>query len=157
MDSIAHLAQEDASFLCRPVTLCEIEEAIRHSSSHKSPGPDGFNAQFFKICWLLIGNDISAAILEFVEHGKLLKQIKHTFITLIPKSEVTSSPSDYRPISLTNELYRFISRIIRNRLKGIMGKLISQNQSAFIPGRSISDNILLCHDLMHSSHLQKGP
>lgn len=58
---------------------------------------------------------------------------------------------------LTNELYKIIARIISRRLKGVMAKLISSNQSAFIPGRSITDNILLCHDLMRSSHLQAGP
>lgn len=67
------LTQEDANYLCRLVTLSEIKEAITDSSAHKAPGPDGFNTQFFKICWPIIGNDISAAIPDFFEHGRLLK------------------------------------------------------------------------------------
>lgn len=79
------------------------------------------------------------------------------FITLIPKSINTSLPSDYRPISLTSDLYKLIARIISKCLKGIMDTIINPSQSAFLPSRYISDNILLCHDLMRISYLKKGP
>lgn len=56
---------DEAAQLCRPITIEEIELAIKKSSSNKALGLDGFTAQFFKICWPLVGKDIAAAILDF--------------------------------------------------------------------------------------------
>lgn len=74
--------------------------------------------------------------------------MKDTFIALIPKVEVVLLPTDFRPILPTNEIYKIITGIIEARLKCVMGKLISHNQPAFIPGGSITDNILLSHDIV---------
>ncbi|GKB74189.1 hypothetical protein Tco_0935601 [Tanacetum coccineum] len=73
---------------------------------------------------------------------------------------MVSTPSkinDYRPISCCNVIYKCISKIITNRIKNGLDDVVSVNQSAFIPGRSISDNILLTQELMHNYHLNRGP
>lgn len=79
------------------------------------------------------------------------------FFFLIPKSDNPKTPGDFRPISLINELYKIIVRIISYQLQKIMEKIINPCQSAFIPGRLISNNILLSHDLLKSYHFDKGP
>lgn len=61
-----------------------------------------------------------------------------------------------RPIALTNELYKIIICIMVNRLKIIIAKIVRQMQSAFILGRSITDNILFAQDLIHHFHLNQG-
>ena len=94
--------------------------------------------------------------MDFFAHGSMLKQLKNTFIVLVPKSENANSPDKFRPIALTNELYKFISRILVNRLKPLIAKIVGPMQSAFVPGRSIADNILLAQDLIHNFHLNKG-
>ena len=80
--------------------------------------------------------------------GKLLKKINHTFVTLIPKSANASQLTDFRAISCCNTLYELISNVLYNRLKHPIGGLISQNQSAFLKGRLISDSTLLAHELI---------
>lgn len=142
--------------LLKPVTVSEIEEAIKNANPNKAPGPDGFDAHFFKVCWPIIGKDVCDSIIDFFKHGSMLKQLKHTFIVLDPKSEDARSPDKFRPIALTNELYKIISRILMNRLKPIMTKIVGPMQSAFVPGRNISDNILLAQDLIHNFHLDRG-
>ena len=82
--------------------------------------------------------------------------MNHTFITLIPKRNSPSETSHYRPFSLCNTVYKVISKILVNRLRPLLDKLISPLQSAFIPGRSIHDNILLTHEIMHKYRKTTG-
>nr|GEV98549.1 hypothetical protein [Tanacetum cinerariifolium] len=86
----------------------------------------------------------------------LLKELNHTIIALIPKVKSHLRVNDYRPISCCNVLFKCISKIIANRIKQSLKSLVSPNQSAFVPGRCISDNILLTQELMHNYHLDRG-
>lgn len=86
-----------------------------------------------------------------------MKEVNHTFIALIPKVTTPSKVPDYRPISCCNVLYKCISKIIADRIKGGLADIVSINQSAFIPGRKISDNVLLTQEIMHNYHLDRGP
>ena len=61
---------------------------------------------------------------------------------------------DYRPISLSNVAYKIISKILAERLKPWLKIVITENQSAFIVGRLITDNVLIAHELMHTKKLK---
>ena len=102
----AILSSKDVEILCRLVLISKIEDAIRGSHPHKSSGPDGFNAHFFKVCWHIIGRDVSEAVQDFFIQCKLLRQVKNTFIALVPKSKASSFPADFRPISLCKIIAR---------------------------------------------------
>ncbi|XP_022024382.1 uncharacterized protein LOC110924695 [Helianthus annuus] len=146
-----------AEHMVRQVTREEIKTAMFSIGENKAPGPDGYTSAFFKKAWDIVGTEVSNAILEFFENGKLLRQLNHTILALIPKVDTPDSVLDYRPISCCNVLYKCISKIITERIKGSLGELVSINQSAFVPGRKISDNILLTQELMHNYHLNRGP
>lgn len=150
------VTNKDALNILKPVTQSEIENVIKNANPNKAPGPDGFNAHFFKVCWPIIGKDVCAGIKDFFQYGSMLKQLKKTFIVLVPKTENANSPDKFRPISLTNELYKIISHILVNRLKLIIAKIVGPMQLAFVPGRSITGNILLAQDLIHNYHLNQG-
>ncbi|XP_021975392.1 uncharacterized protein LOC110870522 [Helianthus annuus] len=151
------LSSNDANIMVRQVTREEVKNAMFSIAENKAAGPDGYTSAFFKNAWDIVGNDVSNAVLEFFDNGKLLKQLNHTILALVPKVETPDSVLDYRPISCCNVLYKCISKIITDRLKGSLGVLVSINQSAFVPGRKISDNILLTQELMHNYHLNRGP
>ena len=134
----------------------EVKRALFAIDSSKTPGSDGFGAGFFKHYWQVIQHDFYNSIIEFFRSGKLLKQLNHTFIALIPKRDNPTETQHFRPISLCNTIYKTISKIMVNRLRPLLDQLISPVQSAFIPGRSIHENILLTHEVMHKFRKTKG-
>ncbi|GKD41338.1 reverse transcriptase domain-containing protein [Tanacetum coccineum] len=160
MDTISlfhiKLDEETAHDMVRMVSDQEVKEAMFLMGNDKSPGPDSFTAAFFKEARDIVATDITQAIREFFINGKLLKEINHTIIALIPKVASPTHVNDFRPISCCNVLFKCVSKIISNRIKESL-KVVSPNQSAFILGRSIADNILLTQDLMHNYHLDRGP
>jgi hypothetical protein len=77
------------------------------------------------------------------------KSWNETAVALIPKVINPEKIKDLHPISLCNVIYKITSKVLSNRLKGILLEIISMNQSAFVPGRMIIDNILLAYELTH--------
>ncbi|GKE35688.1 sodium/hydrogen exchanger 6, partial [Tanacetum coccineum] len=150
------LSMEAANSMIPEVSEKEIRDTMFSMGDNKAPGPDGFLAAFFKEAWDIIGVDVCKAIKEFFINDILLKELNHTIIALIPKVNTPLRINDYRPISCCNTLYKCISKIISNRIKESLSVLISLNQSAFVPGRRITDNILLTQELMHNYHLDRG-
>ncbi|GJU45307.1 RNA-directed DNA polymerase, eukaryota, reverse transcriptase zinc-binding domain protein [Tanacetum coccineum] len=110
-------------------------------------GPDGYTSRFYKSAWRIVGKEASQAVREFFVTGKLLGEVNATPISLVPKILTPGKVSDFRPISCCNVLYKCICKIMTNRIKGVLGTLVNENQSAFIGGRQITDNILLAQEL----------
>lgn len=147
---------DDVVDLVKPVIRDEIVVALSSIHSTKSPGPDGFNSYFFKFSWSIVGDDFVAAVQNFFKSGKMLKEINCTFITLLAKCDNPSTIGYFRPISCCNVIYKCISKIIASKMKFVLKGLISSNQSAFISGRSIQDNILLAHEIVRNYHKTSG-
>lgn len=70
-------------------------------------------------------------------------------IVLIPKGNIPQTIKDYRPISHCNVIYKVILKIMVNQLRPLLDDLISKTQSAFIPGRLVSDNAIIAFDCFH--------
>ncbi|XP_023758687.1 uncharacterized protein LOC111907124 [Lactuca sativa] len=142
--------------MIRVVTDDEVKVAMFDIADNHAPGPDGFSSKFFKSAWSIVGPEICKAVSEFFWTGKLLKGINATRIVLIPKVENPRKVPEFRPIACCNTFYKCISKIIVNRIRNSLGDIVSQNQSAFIQGRSIIDNILLAQELMVGYKNKRG-
>ncbi|GJZ19637.1 hypothetical protein Tco_0556227 [Tanacetum coccineum] len=150
------LDQNVAIDMIKNVTRQEMKNALFSIGNDKAPGPDGYTAAFFKESWDIMADDFVATICDFFTNGKILKELNHTIIALILKVSSLTRVNDYRPISCCNVLFKCISKIIVNRIKDSLKVLVSPNQSAFVSGRSIADNILLTQELMHNYHLDRS-
>ena len=74
--------------------------------------------------------------------------LNNTLIFLIPKCENPSSMKELRLISLCNVLHKLVAKVLVNRMEDVLCRLISPSQAAFVPGRSIMDNILLAREVL---------
>ncbi|GKD81131.1 RNA-directed DNA polymerase, eukaryota, reverse transcriptase zinc-binding domain protein, partial [Tanacetum coccineum] len=133
--------------MVRTISEYEIKNAMFDIEDSKAPGPDGYTARFYKSAWSIIGKEVCQAVKEFFLNGKLLGEVNATLISLVPKIPTPDKVSDFRPIACCNVLYKCISKILTSRIKGVLGNLVGENQSAFIEGRQITDNILLSQEL----------
>lgn len=133
----------------KPVDRVEVKSAAFQLGALKAPGPDEMSGIFYQHCRDIVGNDLVDAVISFLENGRMLKELNHTNIVLIPKVHHPESIEQFQPIGLCTFHYKVIAKIITNRMKHIMGHLVDDSQSAFIPGRLKTDNILIAHELMH--------
>ncbi|OMO55679.1 reverse transcriptase [Corchorus capsularis] len=137
------------------ITDDEVRVAVFQLGELKSPGPDGFNGMFFQRHWNLIKDDICRMVRNFFRSGKLLKEMNATEIVLIPKVKRPEDVTQFRPISLCNFTYKIISKVLVNRMKPLMNVLVTENQSAFVEGRQIHDNVVIAQEVFHYLKLKK--
>lgn len=142
------LTRQQRIALCAPITDEEIYEGLKAIGDDKAPGIDRYNAFFFKHTWKIIKKDIIAAVQSFFSTGRMYKPVNCTLVILIPKVQCPNTVKEYRPITCCSALYKIISKVLAKRIHDIIRTIISESQAAFIPGRNISDNIILAHELV---------
>ncbi|KAF5810041.1 putative RNA-directed DNA polymerase [Helianthus annuus] len=153
--NLATISDSEASMLVRPFTLEEIKAAVWDCEGDRAPGPDGFNFKFIKRCWSGLKDDLVRLLNKFYDDGSLNKCCTSSFIALIPKVKDPVSPADFRPISLIGVVNKVISKVLVNRLKGVMDSIISEQQSAFLAGRNIMDGPLILNEVFSWLKKQK--
>ncbi|GKB80382.1 putative RNA-directed DNA polymerase, eukaryota, reverse transcriptase zinc-binding domain protein [Tanacetum coccineum] len=146
--SFTTLFLEEVTMLQQQATFDETRKAVWDCGSSKSPGPDGFSFLFIKTYWDLFKDDIVNFVNHFMESGTMPKGTNSAFITLIPKTPNPILIKDYRPISLIGMQYKFIAKLLANRLSTVLDKLVSPTQSAFISGRQILDGPFMVSEII---------
>ena len=127
----------------------EVHAALQQMHPIKSPGPDGMPPIFFQKYWNIVGQNVSDCILNILNTGVMPLEMNETHICLIPKTKIPQKITEYRPISLCNVTYRILAKVLANRLKKDLPNVISESQSASVPGRLITDNVLVAFETMH--------
>lgn len=135
--------------LLKEFTYDEIKQGLDGIGNLKAPGEDGMSALFYKSFWSTIGDDVVREVKTFLEGGPMPATWNDTVVVLIPKVQNPEKLKDLRPISLCNVVYKIASKVLSNRLKIILSSIISENQSAFVPGRLITDNVLIAYEMNH--------
>ncbi|KAI3450765.1 hypothetical protein Pfo_007430 [Paulownia fortunei] len=148
LSSGSRITDQQAEALISDISDHEIKEALFDIGEDKSPGPDGFTSCFFKKSWGVVGDQFCRAVKEFFVSADLLKQVNHTIIALVPKSNQSQRAEEFRPIACCNVFYKVIAKIIATRLGNVLDQIVNCAQSAFVRGRNISDNIQLVQELL---------
>lgn len=138
-----------------PFTEEEIKNAVFQLASQKSPGPDGFSFEFYKKFWHILKHDLIKMFQNFYTHQISLDRLNYSYIALIPKKESSCSVKDFRPISLMNGITKIFSKVLSLRLAKKMESLIANSQSAFIQGRSTSDNFATAQEIISQAARSK--
>ncbi|XP_019173839.1 PREDICTED: uncharacterized protein LOC109169413 [Ipomoea nil] len=138
--------------LIRPFTMDEVKAALFSMYPDKAPGPDGMNPGFYQHFWDEVGGDVSSFIVNCLDNCSFPATLNETDVVLIPKKQTSERVSDLRPIALSNVIYRVMAKVTTNRMKPLMDEIISESQSAFIPDRLITDNILIASEVGHYLH-----
>ena len=123
----------------------------------KDPRPNSMSTIFFQKYWNVVGNDVTCMVLNVLNSNMSMAEINRTNITLIPKIKNPTKMTNFRPISLSNVIYKLISKVLANRIKTILPQIITENQRAFLSKQLITDNVLVALELMHYlDHKREG-
>jgi hypothetical protein len=152
---IPQLTPEENNILTTAFTEVEVFEAISQMEHNKSPGPDGFPAEFYQKCWSIIKDDLMALFTQ-LHMGQLpLYKLNFGVITLLPKKENAIQIQQYRPICLLNVSFKFFTKVATIRISQIIHKVVRPTQTAFMPGRHILEGVVVLHEAVHEINRKK--
>ena len=139
-----------------PITDLELEAAIKKMNLNKSPGSDGLPVEFYKSFWPFLKDDLRALLNDSYDHGNLsMSQINASLRLLYKKGERTLL-KNWRPISLLNTDYKLLSTILAMRLKPLLPKVINEDQTCGVPGRTIFENLFRLRDITQEAMINNS-
>ena len=131
LEVVENVVTDDmAQSLTQPYSEDDVRRALFSMHPSKSPRPNGMTPFFFQKFWHIVGHDVTLAVLSVLHSEKYLMKMNYTHIVLIPKKK--NDPQnimEYCPISLGNVVSRIISKVLANRVKSFLPKIISDAQS----------------------------
>ena len=146
---LAKLSDEERDELEGPLTYDECKQILETFQNDKSPGEDGFTVEFYNFFFELLGHNLVESFNEAYEANELSISQRRCIITLTPKGG--GSPldlSNWRPITLLNVDCKIATKAIAKRIESSLPKLVNLDQTGFIKGRYIGENIRLIIDTM---------
>ena len=151
---IDRIGSEEAARLEEMFSMEEVYLAISELNGDKALGPDGFSIAFWQFCWEFVKDEIMGFFKDFFEMGEFVRSLNPTFMVLVQKRGGADDLRDYKPISLVGGLYKILAKVLANRLKKVVSKVVSPTQNAFVEGRQILDAALIANKAINS--LLKG-
>ena len=140
----------------RPLQIEELGVTLKQSRRNRTPGPCGISSDFYMMFWLRIKHHMYDAFMECFEVKRIFPSGRNGIISLIPKqNRDLTALKNWRPIILLSTDYKILAKAIANRLKGTLGNLIHEDQTGFMAGRNITQNIRGVADMIEYVNKRK--
>ena len=137
------VTDEDREILEQPISLQEVEIAIKQLELNKCPGLDGLPIDFYQHLEEKIKHTIHALILKWVENKKMSPTARQGVISLLEKScKDQLLIKNWRPLSLLCSDYKIYAKILANRLNLVSSYIFHPDQSGFLKSRFIAENLM---------------
>lgn len=137
------LTAEQAAALARDVVEPgEVKRALRTAKPGRSPGLDGIPVEVYRKCGAAFVPLLSRLFSAIAASGQLPPGFHDGVITILHKAGDRTDPANYRPITLLNSDYRLYAKVLALRLNPVLADIIDPEQTAFVPGRQIGENIM---------------
>jgi hypothetical protein len=122
---------------------------------NKTPGPDGFPAEFYQVFWELIKQDLMVLFQDFHKGNLQLYNLNFGTIILLPKCKEACKIQQYILICLLNVRFKIFTKVTTNRLMIIVHKVINPTQTAFLSGRNIMEEVVILLETLREMHRKK--
>ncbi|CAI5477217.1 unnamed protein product [Closterium sp. Yama58-4] len=141
----------EAAELSADWTEEEVKRAFSAMAANKSPGKDGLPKELFEAHWDLLGKGFMALARVFASSATLSTEVKEAVTILLHKKGDKDQLNNYRPITLLNFTYKVLARVLANRMKKFLGRVISPEQYGFLQGRRLTDAVGLVADIIDTA------
>ena len=140
------------------ITVEELGKALRDMPNKKSPGTDGLTADFYKFFWGDIKDIVFNSLTYAFENNSLSIEQKRGILCIIPKKgKDLRRLKNWRPLTLLNTDYKILTKLLASRLQIVLPSLISRDQSGYLKGRYIGENIRSIYDTINFAAITDSP
>ena len=141
------LSETQKSNLDKEIDLEELEKIVLNGNKSKKPGCDGLPYEFYETFWDMIGPEFLRIVKFCLNEAKSLTYSQRSStICLSYKKNDKRLLKNWRPISLLCCDYKIISKTLANRMKSVLGTVLSDRQTCGVPGRCITHNLIFMRD-----------
>ncbi|CAI5956971.1 unnamed protein product [Closterium sp. NIES-65] len=141
----------EAEELAADWTEEEVKKAFGAMAANKSPGKDGLPKELFEAHWDLLGKGFMALAKDFASTAVLSTEVKEAVTILLHKKGDKDQLNNYRPITLLNFTYKVLARVVADRMKKFLCRVLSPEQYSFLPGRRLTDAVRLVADIIDAA------
>ena len=126
-----------------PITAEELTSILNTLPTKKSPGPDRIPNKFYKTYSVFLADILAEVFNESHTHGELPATCTQGIISVLYKKKDREDPRNYRPITLLNNDYKILTRVLTRRMNEAVVQFVSPQQNGFVPGEFLPENIML--------------
>uniref|UniRef100_A0A8C7IU91 Reverse transcriptase domain-containing protein n=1 Tax=Oncorhynchus kisutch TaxID=8019 RepID=A0A8C7IU91_ONCKI len=132
--------------LTKDLTRTEIEQGLKHFKRGKSPGEDGLPLEFYLTFWDVLADELLTVFTDFEHLDRLPDSFRVGIVTLLYKKNDRTDLKNWRPITLLNFDCKLFTKVLTLRMSSVLGEVIHPDQTCAVPGRKITDSLILIRD-----------
>ena len=140
-----------------PISLQELEGALKKMGKRKAPGIDGLPVEFYSEFWGVLGPAVLEVLREVLRTGQLGDTMSKGVISLIHKKGETSVLENWRPLTMLTVEYKLLAKVLADRLRQVMPDVVAVDQTCGVAGRSTRWNLQLIRDCIAWAEQRKLP